>query len=256
MNHQASEGASKWKSARLAFQAILLGGVTAVAFLTLELSSISAQDSSRLSASGRAPVPFEKQARTTAISDKKVKLQLTFPNGVVFDVTQFEGATIRIEQDGSTVGLAPYIIEDRVTVRTFRIFSVEDQGVTLAEGMSDVALIDVGPKTPGASRSQIGLSEVTNGALNFSVGVTKVMSPRGGVERNPQNPRQLSGSLPGGARVVKTLASAVLETQDYNPGGESGGGICCVTCSGVQVCGCCVRGPCGACCVGVCCNDC
>src|SRR6185295_5288702 len=37
--------------------------------------------------------------------------------------------------------------------------------------------------------------------------------------------------------------------------GQTGqGGECCVTCSGITVCGCAVEAPCGSCCVGPCCD--
>src|SRR6185295_3886151 len=50
-----------------------------------------------------------KKSGTVHSSGSRVSLRLTFDTGAVFTVTQFEGAPIRIERNGSTISMVPHV---------------------------------------------------------------------------------------------------------------------------------------------------
>src|ERR1700754_3903025 len=80
------------------------------------LSAQEALEKSQDKSPATPQVPFSKQAQTRPISNSKITLKLTF-DGTRFDVTQHEGAIIRIERNGNVYGLVPYLAGDRVQIK-------------------------------------------------------------------------------------------------------------------------------------------
>ena len=166
---------------------------------------------------------------STGSSRSKVTLQLTFDTGAVFRVTQFEGSLIRVERNGSTIGMIPHIDNghgNQVTATLFEGFPLDVRDVSLLERIAKTSSFEIGRE---------GL-DLTTGGLGVKVaviGIAYEVRTTGEGKKNSQL-RLLSG--PGG----------------IDDGG--GGPECCVTCSGATVCGCSVEAPCGNCCVGLCCG--
>jgi hypothetical protein len=80
-----------------------------VVLMFLVPSLMSAQDNSL--SQPDTPLPWSRQAKTIPISDKRISLRLTFPEGQTMVATQLEGGMIRIEKDKAIFGLTPYITD-------------------------------------------------------------------------------------------------------------------------------------------------
>lgn len=74
------------------------------------------------------------------------------------------------------------------------------------------------------------------------------------LEINKQRPTSATGrnSLPG-IHIVTIQLIDIAPAKNIISA-ASGGAACCVSCSGVEVCGCAVEAPCGSCCTGACCS--
>lgn len=161
---------------------------------------------------------------TAPESGSKVTLKLTFDNGTVFKVTQFEDAPIRITRHGSTIVLAAHLNSENLSevhAKIFKVSPVETAGVHLGESIAEVGSLslDIGRE----------VSELNEGDLAFKIEVIQIaIDTKSTEERNK-------------------LSRVHLMSM-------GGGGVCCVTCSEITVCGCYVEGPCGSCCVGSCCT--
>ena len=161
-------------------------------------------------------VPLSKQARTMPVSKSKITLKLTF-DGEPFEVTQYEGATIRIERNGSTFGLAAYLEGDSVKIKAFKMFTIKNGEEIIGEGVTELADSEV----------SVRLSKIINDDIGATIELLTVKKQEQTKENtDPNSPR----------------------SQSYPMFGDT----CCVTCNGTRVCGCGVTTSCGSCCVDVC----
>lgn len=167
-------------------------------------------------------IPFSGRLKTVPTSESRVKLRITFNDGAVFVVTQLEGATIRVERNGDTVGIIAHIDpeqKDRVTAEVFKVVPIEANGVRLGERIADLTSLNIDQ----------GAVDVTKGDLSFKVEVAGI------------------------GTSARTLPSKISFVR-FHPEGSGEGG-CCVTCHGWRVCGCNVEADCGSCCCYPCCDQ-
>lgn len=195
----------------IAFFALLLAGL---------VSTIYAQKERTQTDSPADPVVYGKRLGTVPSSGSKVTLRLTFDNGAVFTVTQFEGAMIKIKRNGSTIAIVARINTEQwnVSAKILKVVSVEARGESLGESISEMGKVDIGREA----------SELPNGEMGVKV------------------------ELIGIVYEVK-VAEGRNENSRFRPLGGAGE-ECCLTCGNITACGGYVVGPCGACCVGSSCN--
>jgi hypothetical protein len=165
---------------------------------------------------------------SSASSGSKVTLRLTFDAGkdteVVFKVTQFEGSIIRVERNGSTVGIVPHIDTERgnqVTAKILKLVPVDARDISVGERIAEISSFEIGREASDLPIADFGVRVEVIG-IAFEI--------------RPPNERK-----------------KISQVHLLDEGGGIEGGRCCVTCSGIQVCGCAVEGPCGSCCTGSCC---
>lgn len=217
------------KSGDLSHAAVIVGGILSFALLVSSalFATVCAQVSSQTSS---GPIVLSKKLVTASSSHSsraKVTVQLTFDNGAVFTVTQFEGEMIRAETHGQTIGISTHIDSDRgnqVTADVFSGIPMDSRGLSIKNRRPDISLLDIG-------RRPLDLS-VGTGSLKIElVGISYEVASRD-ERKSSARFRLLDG---GGAGI------------------EGEGPECCVTCSGNTACGCRVDATCGSCCVGGCC---
>jgi|GEM_PF-6432784 len=202
---------NQWNVAgSVAFSALTLFALFAVA---LSAITYAKQESQKQSADNSVV----DSGRVGTVSGSKVRLKLTFDNGAVFKVTQFEGAPIRVTRNGSTVVIATHLDSENLNRVHAKIYKVFPVGVQLGEGMAEVGSLDIG-KTA---------SEFNEGDLACKIEVVQIVVD------------------------MKTTEDRNEFSRVHLMGG--GTGQCCLTCDGITVCGCGVDGSCGSCCVGSCC---
>jgi hypothetical protein len=208
-----NETKNRWAAAgMITFSAAVLSGLLATGLL----ATIYAQESTSQFKSGQGLVVYSKSVRTVPESGSKVTLRLIFDNGAVFRVTQFEGAMIRIIRNGTTIGLAAHIDVDhwnQVSAKVFNVVPVAMKDVDRGESITEMGSFDIGREA----------SELPNGDLGVKVEVLGIAYEVGNTDENK-----------------KTSRVHLLNRE----------GECCVTCSGITVCGGAVDAPCGSCCVG------
>jgi hypothetical protein len=103
------------------------------------------------------PAPSPTQGKTDSV--RAVKLRLTFESGHWANVTEVEGGTIKIERDGKTLAITPYIRDQgsgKVELRVFQ--AVQREGRETLEAV-DTLLVDK------------GLTKLERGGLPLSVQV-------------------------------------------------------------------------------------
>lgn len=193
------------------------GVFSTLALLAVLSATVYAQHVTQ-KASSDSPVVYSGRANTPPVSGSKVTLKLSFSNGAVFTVTQFEGAGIRVTANGSTTVIsthldAEHLNEIRATI--FRVFSVEKRGTILGEGVSEIGSLNIKEG-----------SDLTEYGLECKVEIVRIV---------------IESTVPEGGGVK--LSRVHIMSQEE----------CCLTCSGYTVCGCAVSGPCGSCCCGWCC---
>lgn len=142
-----------------------------------------------------------------------VTVQLEFAGGIKFQATQALGSVIRVEQNGSTIGIVPEVDGDRVNARVFN-FGFNAKGLTLGESLGSLQI----GKEP---------KEFTKDQLGFQIRLTSITKQDQGKE-----PKQTS-----------SIHRLRVDESDNND-------ECCLTCSGVTVCAGSVTGACGSVCVG------
>lgn len=170
-------------------------------------------------ASSDSPVVYSGRANTPPVSGSKVTLKLSFSNGAVFTVTQFEGAGIRVTANGSTTLISTHLDKEhlneiRATIR--KVFSVENKGTVLGEGVSEMGSLNIGEG-----------SDLTEYGLECKVEIVRIV---------------IESTVPDGEATKLSRVHIMMNQEE-----------CCLTCSGVTICGCAVTGPCGSCCSGWCC---
>jgi len=134
-------------------KAIISGFLIIGMFTALSAQEILEKSPDKPSASPQ--VPYSKQAKTTPVSKSKIRLKLTF-DGEPFEVSQFEGATIRIERNGSTYGLIPYLDGDQVQVKAVKMYVVKDGDEIIGEGVTELTDFEVSLNVPVAKASELG----------------------------------------------------------------------------------------------------
>jgi len=87
--------------------------LTLFALMAVALSGIVYAQRISQKQSADNPVVYEEKFGTAAVSESKVKLRLTFDDGTVWTVTQFEGAMIKVKRNGITIGISPHVDKDR-----------------------------------------------------------------------------------------------------------------------------------------------
>jgi len=158
-------------------------------------------------------------------SGAKVTLRLTFDAGkdteLVFKVTQFEGSVIRVERNGSTIGIVPHVNTERgnqVTAKIVKLDPFDPRDIPVGERITEINSFEIGREA----------SDLPIGDLGFRVEVM-------GIAFEVASPNE-------GKKISK-----------FHLLNDGAGGRCCIACSGTQVCGCAVEGPCAYCCAGSCC---
>lgn len=197
--------------------------VSSALLMTVYAQSVSQQDP--VAAVGIA----SKQLGTvpsSGSSRSKVTLQVTFEDGAVFKVTQYEGSLIRVERNGSRIGIIPHIDTEhgnQVTATILEGFPIEVRDISVLERIAKTSSFEIGRVA----------SDLTRGGLGVKVAVIGIA-----YEDRTTNEGKKTSRL----RLL-------------NDFGRDGGPECCVTCSGNTICGCSVEAPCGNCCVGACCSS-
>jgi hypothetical protein len=159
-------------------------------------------------------------------SRSKVTLELTFDTGAVFRVSQYEGSLIRVERNGSTVGMIPHVDTrngNQVTATILEGAPLNMRDVSLLERIAKTGSIELGRES----------SDLATGGLRVKVAIVAIVYEVSNTGETTKNSR--------------------LRLQS-DPGGLGDGPECCVTCDGIKVCGCAVDAPCGSCCVSTCCG--
>lgn len=203
---------NRWVTAgMITFSAAVLSAVLPTGLLT----KIYAQEPTLSSAKGI--VTHSERARSTPESGSKVTLKLTFDNGAVFKVTQFEGAMIRIVRNNTTILLAAHIDTDRwnqVSAKIYKVLPVAAKDLSQGESIAEMSSFDISREA----------SELPDGDLGVKVEVLDIAYAVGNIDESKRTSR------------VHLLNKE-----------------CCVTCSGITVCGAAVEADCGSCCVGSAC---
>jgi hypothetical protein len=122
-------------------------------FTTLCAQEILERSSDKPSPAPR--VPNSKQAKTSPVSKSKITLKITF-DGEPFVVTQYEGATIRIERNGSTFGLIPYLDGDQVRIKAVKMSVITDGKDIIGEAISDLAYYEVSTEASVVNGTELG----------------------------------------------------------------------------------------------------
>lgn len=195
---------------RIVFSGLLMLGILSTIYAERGRVQINAADT--IAQSGTL--------RTAPTSKAKVTVRITFDTGVVFTVTQLEGATIRVGKHESTVGIIAHIDSersDRVSADVFSLIPIESQGAASSgEHMADLTSLEIGREA----------SEVVKGGLRFKVELLETL--------------KAPNAVPSKASFSRLTPQA--------------GGICCITCpGGEKACGCLVESSCGSCCCDPCC---
>src|ERR1051325_10577875 len=123
------------------FPLVLRGPAASVALLCL-LTALYAGD--KMSQKAKTESGSSGQATTTPISKNKITLRLHFESGRHTDAVQFEGGMVRLEQDGSVLGITPYLDGDDVKTKVFRVFQLKHPTGATAEGLSELNELLVG----------------------------------------------------------------------------------------------------------------
>lgn len=207
---------NRWAAAAAAgFSALALSSVFVVVY------------AQQLSQKNSAPVVSSKHVgavSSAGSSNSKVTLRLTFDNGAIFTVTQYEGEMIRVERDGSAFGIATHIDTGhsyQVTAKILKVLPVTAPVSIADEGTVEISSVELGRKALELPVGELGVTaEVIS--ITYDLGTSR--------ERKRTSRVHIYDDLIGG-----------------------GDPQCCLTCSGVTVCGCRVSGDCGSCCVGTCC---
>lgn len=193
------------------------------------LTALCAQGATFQKAAMESPITYAKQGRDSPASNKsKISFRLTFDKGEVFEVTQLEGEVIRIEKDGSTVGITPYLEADQVKVKVVKEWSVKSQNKTFGDGVLELGIFEIGKEASEVTWGELGINVQL---LHFKE-VTDVRKKDNALQRHSLG-KDNRGSI---------------HPLDYEIYGE----VCCITCSNITVCGCSVSGPCGGCSVAGC----
>jgi len=161
---------------------------------------------------------------STGSVGSKVTLQLTFDNGMVFQVTQLEGELIRVERNNSRIGIVAHIDDNGNQVRA-DVFKGPPEGareISIKGRIPDISSLEIGRVASNFPITELGLT----------VAVLRI---------------EYAASLPNDAEEHSRFHLF------SGPGQIGGNGECCVICDGVRVCGCQVEAPCGSCCTGTCC---
>src|SRR5262249_41116912 len=89
-------------------------------------------------------------APIVSIEQDRLTLKITFDNGAVFEVSQFEGKTTRIKVRGEVYAIACYKRVDHLVARIFRPVIVRShRGEILAETTEELGIVEVrGADTP------------------------------------------------------------------------------------------------------------
>lgn len=167
-------------------------------------------------ASSDSPVVYSGRVNTPLVSDARVTMKLTFSNGAVFTVTQFEGADIRVTGNGATTIISPRLETDQSNgIRTtiLRVSSGENNAAPLREHVSEIASLSINEE-----------ADLTRYGLECKVEVVRIV-------------------IEGESDRTKLSRVHIMSSPAE----------CCLTCSGYTVCGCAVSGSCGSCCSGWCC---
>jgi len=193
-----------------------------VVLSTLVLGALFATLHAEPQPEGQESVQSGVSVKTVGSTKSKVTLKLTFDNGAVFTVTQLVGKPIKVEHDGSAFAIVAELDNDgtanQVKIKIFKMLSTEGSGNSLGEAIGEMRFLGVGKHA----------EELVQSNLGFRVHLIK-LSLETDVEKNIE-----------------------LSSIRLMDGGEECS--CCVTCSGVRVCGCAVDAGCGSCCCGVCCG--
>ena len=167
-----------------------------------------------------------KKSGTVHSPGSRVSLRLTFDTGAVFTVTQFEGAPIRIERNGSTISMVPHVDTingNQVRVDIFKGLSMSPKDVSIKNRIPDISAFEVGIEPSALPISDLG-SRVEIAVVGIAYEV-----------RVPSEDKEISRFRPL-----------------FDPPGRID--ECCLRCSEITVCGCAVEGACGSCCSGSCCT--
>lgn len=136
-----------------------IGKICFSGFLIFNLfTALSAQEILEKSPDKSSPaprVPNSKQAKTPPISKSQIRLKITF-DGEPFEVTQYEGATIRIERNGSTFGLIPYLYGEQVRIKLVKMSVITDGKDIIGEAISDLADYEVSAEAPIVNGMELG----------------------------------------------------------------------------------------------------
>lgn len=165
-------------------------------------------------------LPYNNQAKAFPTSDNFVELRIQLASGGLFQVSQRNGGMIRIEKDGTTVGLTPIVVDKSrgiVSVVICEIIPLRNISNLVGESIIQGESFTLDKASP---KSGIG-------KLAISVELEAINTPL----KNDKSESRL--------KAVSLL-----------PGPD---GTCCVTCNGTKVCACAVTSSCGGCCLGDCC---
>lgn len=203
---------------------IIVNIVCSVAALSAIFVTAYAQQTSQ-KGSRNDFVVSSKRSITAPSAGSKVTLQLTFDTGAVFRVTQFEGALIRIERNGTTIGLIANIDTNHgneVKADIYRGLPSGARDLSIKGRRPDISSFDIGREISDLPIADFGVKVAVLGIAY------EVRSTGEGEE--------------------------ISQVRLFGIPGELADSECCVTCSGIRVCGCSVEAPCGGCCVGSCCG--
>jgi hypothetical protein len=169
---------------------ILKVGATAAVIMSLLITLVLyAGEKLSQKATADSSVPYSQQATTTQISNTKITLRLHFDSGGFADAMQFEGGMIRLEQNGSVLGITPYLEADEVKVKVFKVFPLKNPVGLVAEGLAELNEVMVSKEPTRISNERWGLAievvnvekEMTDGVKNAYLSIQfPKPSPQGG----------------------------------------------------------------------------
>jgi len=163
-------------------------------------------------------------AYTATVSDKIIAGRLTLPEGQVLGFRVAEGQMFKVRDLGGSYyyGVSPYVVDESEKRVQFNVFEISER----APGLEAVRFLE-------SVEVHEGLAAGAGPESRLQVALTGLSTA------DPTERQQLLKTASATAPVQKAEAKK-----------------CCVTCDGVQACGCAVQHSCGSCCVpGLCCTE-
>jgi len=191
---------------------------------------------------------------------RKIKIKLVRDNGKVVTITQFVGKMITVKFDSRRFGFMPKIDgrTGEVSLVLHRIEDIDGEATKLATELETIPINKVSP-----ARSSVA-------DLPFSLLLHETSDTKSGTERPLATTVSSDWPDQGKANTDRVAVANLAMPVAFARLGQAsqrvhylirGSGVllfqsgnCCVTCDGLESCGCAVEADCGSCCAPRCCD--